>query len=112
MILLTFILVVMAAFMNAVMDRTGDLVAFNASVFNNNDPAFWCREVSWQYAKKIFGWKFDAWHISKSTMVMFLIAGAVLYQPVFNPILDFLLLGILWNASFNLGYNHLLKSKK
>jgi hypothetical protein len=107
--MITFILIFLAAQFNAIMDRTGDLVAFNASIFSDKDPAFWCREISWKYAKKIFGWKADAWHIAKSTMIILLVAGIVIYQPVFNPISDFFIMGAIWNASFNLGYKTFYK---
>ena len=109
--MITAVTILIAAFFNAVMDRTGDVVAFRNSVFRHKNIRFWSKEISWAFAKKIFGWKFDAWHIAKSAMITLLIAGAVLYRPVFNPIPDFFIYGVLWNATFNLCYNKLLKSK-
>lgn len=107
--MITAILILLAALFNAVMDRVGDTVAFNNSIFHKKDPAFWCKDVSWRYAKKVFGWKADAWHIAKSSMIICLVAGAVLYNPAFNVWIDFFAFGALWNASFNIGYNTLFK---
>jgi len=103
------VLVFLAAFFNAVMDRVEYGVAFRASVFSRLNPKFWQKDISWQYAKKVFGWKFDAWHVAKSTMVVLLCFSIVLYSPVISPLIDFLIAGATWNLSFNIFYNKILK---
>lgn len=101
-----YILWFMAAILNAVMDRTGDSVAFNRSIFNHLDPKFWNKEISWQYAKKVFGWKADCWHIAKSGMIICLAASLLLDGIKWW---EFPILGTLWNVTFNTFYNHILK---
>jgi hypothetical protein len=118
-ILLCIICIALAALSNATMDRLENLPAFNASVFYKKDAKFWLKEISWRYAKKIFGYKIDAWHIAKSAMVCFLIL-AVILPLIFDPpnlkgyltILIYVAYGIVWNAVFNFSYNKLLKRKK
>ncbi len=109
--MISFLLFAIAAFFNAVMD-TLDEGHFQTSIFSGMDPNFWYKRESWNKAKKIFGWKFDAWHIAKSLMVISLSIAIVLYKETFNFWLDIIVLGAIWNGSFNLGYNHLLKRKK
>jgi hypothetical protein len=101
-----YILWFLAAILNAVMDRTENLVAFNRSIFNHLDPKFWCKEISWQYAKKIFSWKADCWHIAKSSMVICL-AASLLLDGI--KLWEFPIFGIVWNVTFNTFYNHILK---
>ena len=106
--MITLLFIAIAAACNAVMDRTENAPAFNKSVFNHFDVKFWLKEVSWQYATKIFGWKFDAWHVAKSLMLSFTLLAACLYSPILGGVFDFLLFGIVWNLTFNLFYNRLL----
>jgi len=103
-----YILWFMAAVLNAVMDRTGDSVAFNKSIFNHLNPKFWSKEVSWQFANKLPFTKFklDAWHIAKSLMVICLAASLLLDGIKWW---EFPILGIVWNVTFNTFYNHILK---
>lgn len=108
----SYILVFIAAFFNAVMDRTTEPVHFNLSIFRNLNQKFWLRSVSWQYAKKVFGWKADAWHIAKSAMIICMVCAMVFYESMLPYYIDILVLGALWNLSFNLFYNRLLKRKK
>ena len=102
-----YILWFMAAILNAVMDRTENSVAFNRSIFNHLDPKFWSKEVSWQYAKKVFGWKADCWHIAKSLMVIFLCLSLFIENKL--QWWEFPIFGTLWNVTFNTFYNHILK---
>lgn len=95
----------LAAVCNAAMDRTENTVAYNKSIFRSLPTQFWCKDVSWKYAMKVFGWKGDAWHIFKSFMIVFMAATVIFYTPVFRPWLNILILGCLWNLTFNLFYN-------
>jgi len=103
------IFIIIAALMNASMDMLENEVAFNKSIFRNLDKKFWLKSESWSYALKIFGWKFDAWHIAKSTMITSMILAMVYYTPIINTLGDILIYGIAWNASFNVFYNQLLR---
>jgi hypothetical protein len=122
--MISVILICFAAFFNAIMDRVGDEVAFNASIFSKLNPKFWSKDISWKYAKKVFGWKFDAWHVAKSLMVCTVILGYFYHTPIVKfdwasirignlifPWIDYILLGFTWNGVFNIFYKHLLKKR-
>jgi hypothetical protein len=99
----------LAAILNAIMDRLENLPAFNKSIFSHQDEKFWCKEVSWQYATKIFSWKVDAWHIAKSSMIILMALTAITFQSTGNVVIDLLLLGASWNLPFTVFYNKVLK---
>lgn len=107
--ILAYILVFFAAIFNAAMDRLENLPAFNKSIFNHLDPKFWCKEVSWQFTNFIPYTKYrpDAWHICKSAMIVLLIAAIVLSNNL--QWWQFPILGTLWNVTFNLFYNKIMK---
>lgn len=103
------ILIVIAAALNAVMDLTENIVAFNKSAFRYKDKRFWCKDVSWQYAIKVFGWKADVWHISKSLMIIVISLALIAFKSIGHWSIDILLFGAIWIVSFNLFYNKLLR---
>lgn len=99
-----------AAILNAVMDRVEN-EGFYQSIFRDKKSSFWYKRDSWNKATKVFGWKFDAWHLSKSLMLVFIAIAIVLYKPIFNPLYDFGLAGLTWIVVFNLFYNRIFKVK-
>ena len=101
--MISFILILLAAICNAIMDVLEN-ENFSSSVFKNLNPKWWYKRESWKYAKKVFGWKYDGWHVFKSTMIVLIMLAIVLYQPIFNPVLDFILLGGIWNSTFSFIY--------
>jgi hypothetical protein len=100
--------VMLAAIFNALMDRVEN-ENFDNSIFKNLNQKFWYKRESWKYAKKIFSYKIDCWHLSKSAMIIFLCLAIIFYSPVFR-ILDFVLFGTIWNLTFSLFYNVLFKN--
>lgn len=127
MILISFILVILASICNAVMDTLCQ--HHDNSIFGKYKIGFWsdASTTSWRNKyvegnplkgrKKLF-WKInipstftDAWHFTKSSMIVFLIAAIVLYTPVFGLFIDFSVLGLIWNLTFNLFYNVILIKK-
>lgn len=108
--LVSYGLIFLAAAFNAIMDRTENAPAFNQSIFKNLDQTFWLKEVSWKYAKKIFSWKFDAWHLAKSSMIICFIGAVLVFHLKHQAWVHFISMGIIWNASFNLFYNKILKA--
>lgn len=108
-IFLIYLAVVIAAIFNAAMDRLENAPAFNKSIFSHLDKRFWLKEVSWQYAKKIFGWKTDAWHICKTAMVISVIFGIVIAD--FTHWIHFFGLGATWNIVFVFFYHKALYRK-
>lgn len=94
------------------MDRLENEVAYNRSIFHDYNQKFWLKSVSWQYAKRVGGYKIDAWHLSKSIMIVcFLFVAFFLCEwgPVFDIYADLPLLGIEWNLTFVLFYNVIFK---
>jgi hypothetical protein len=99
--------VFIAAVLNALMDRVEN-ENFSSSVFKNLNQKFWYKRESWKYAKKVFGWKFDAWHVAKSLMIISLAFAIVLYTPIFW-VVDVMIIGAIWNGTFNIFYNRIFK---
>lgn len=85
------------------MDRLENETFFT-SKFKKLNQRFWYKRESWKYAKKIFGYKFDAWHISK-TLMIFCICGAIA-----NTFIQFCILGGIWILIFNTFYNKIFKA--
>jgi hypothetical protein len=64
-------------------------------------------------------YKLDAWHLSKSLMIVFFVCSSTFAWMSGPPLLNiwwyylgfFILLGIIWNGIFNIFYNHLLLKK-
>lgn len=105
---MTYLLVAIAAALNAVMDILEN-ENFHSSVFAKLDQSFWYKRESWKTARKIFGWKLDAWHIAKSAMIITLCIAIVTHEPIITGLKDLILLGIIWNLSFNTTYRLLKK---
>jgi hypothetical protein len=113
------VLVALAAFFNAVMDRIETLISFNVSIFCNLDPRFWCKPVSAHHAKFIpfTKYRLDAWHLAKSGMVIALCSaialaagsGFMLQMPVVGGIVLVIACGCVWNFVFEMCYSGLLK---
>ena len=106
-LLLCILLVMLAGMCNAAMDRLENEVAFNRSIFRKLNRDFWLKSESWDNAKRIFGWKADAWHIAKSTAAILISIAISLYETTGYLFLDLVILGAAWNASFNLFYHQI-----
>ena len=91
------VFVFIAAVLNAMMDILEN-ENFSSSIFARLDPKFWYKRESWKWARRIGGWKFDGWHVAKSLMVMVLLWAAA------EDWVQWLLMGIVWNVTFNLSY--------
>lgn len=99
------IIIILCSFFNAVMDLVENENFFK-SIFKKLNQNFWYKRESWKYAKKIFGWKFDSWHISKSIIICLVLI------PLSNNIYEYVYYGVLWNATFNLFYKKILRNEK
>ncbi|MBX3253904.1 MAG: hypothetical protein KF862_07150 [Chitinophagaceae bacterium] len=119
----SLLLIATAAMLNAFMDRIEN-ENFYESIFRNWNERFWYKRTSWKYAKKIFGWKADAWHIAKSLMIIFVLTAistadysteirfwinGLFETKIYGVALNLLLFGTTWNLTFNLFYNKLFK---
>lgn len=110
MIFLSCLLVFLAAFFKACADAFENTPNFNESIFKKWNKKFWCKDVSWQYAKRLFGYKFDSWHLSISAMICCFDAAIVIHFTG-HRLLIFVLIGIVWNAAFVLFYHGIFKVK-
>lgn len=112
--MISAILVLFAAFFNAVMDAVEN-ENISESIFKNLPKQFWYKRESWKYTKKIFGYRPDAWHLSKTCMV-FCFAGAIMSfnLPVLKGqdiALYIIAIGLIWNVAFWLFYHVIFKVK-
>lgn len=100
--------IVIAAILNAFMDRIEN-ENFYESIFRDWPERFWYKRTSWRFAKTIFGWKLDAWHIAKSLMIISLLMAMVKYEGFYNWWVDVIMAGGLWVVTFNIFYNKIFK---
>jgi hypothetical protein len=118
MISLSFVLI--ASFFNACMDSFEN-ENYYESIFKSWDIKFWYKRESWKYAKKIFGYHVDGWHLAKSLMII-CVALAMYTEQFSNQIwhtnilllnigIDITIMGIIWNLGFNLFYHHIFRIK-
>ena len=107
---LQYVFWVLAAFFNAVMDAVENENYFESG-FKNLPRQFWYKRDSWKYAARILGWKADAWHISKSLMVVCVISTLIFYVPVVRPWLHFIIMGVAWNLCFTFFYHVVFRVK-
>jgi hypothetical protein len=103
------ILIACAAFFEAAADIVEN-ENFYSSVFRKLNPKWWYKRESWKHARKIFGWKYDAWHVFQSARIILWTFAAVHYRPI-TPAWwwDVLLAGLLYNVLTSLSYK-LLKT--
>lgn len=110
MLVWSYVLVFLAAIFKACADAFENTPNFDESIFKNLNKKFWCKEVSWQYAKKLFGYKFDSWHLSISAMIFSMDGAVVIHFPEDN-ILHFMGIGVLWNTVFVMFYHKIFQVK-
>lgn len=116
-LILTLLAVALAGVCNAIADTLAH--HFSTSVFKTLDPKFWDAAVSWQYATylPLTKYKIDAWHLFSSFEVCMWCMAVLLagtrsdkYRSLFLfNVLLYIGLGGLYNLSFNLFYNTLLR---
>lgn len=105
---------ILAGFFMAVMDRTAEPVAFNNSIFSKKNPKWWVRSVSWEYVKFLPFTKYrpDAWHISKSCMIVSFSLMCALHAPFTIWWIDMLIDATVVTGSFVIFYDYILKRKQ
>jgi hypothetical protein len=111
MFLWSYGFVFLAAFFNACMDICEDEPHFNKSIFKNLDKTFFCKSISWQYAKTILGYRLDFWHLCKSVMISCLVGAIVIFRIHHEWWVHFISFGVIWNVTFSLFYHKLLRTK-
>lgn len=108
-LLLFALCIAISAAFNAVMDRIENENFYN-SVFRDMNERFWYKRISWQYAKKVFGYKIDAWHLAKSAMII-CFAFSLKYAMYLPFVVSFITVGVVWNVSFYLFYHKIFYRK-
>lgn len=103
------ILIILAAFFNACMDRVETFIHFNDSIFYKLNPKFYSKMESSEYAYKIINYKVDFWHLCKSGMICCLLATPFFYNTIFIPVIDFIIFGIIYNVVFENFYSRILR---
>lgn len=101
----------LACLLNAVMDACENEPNFRESGLSTLNKHFWLKTVSWRYARRLFGYKFDAWHLAKTCMIVALIASVLTFEPKHEWWVYALSYGAIWNAGFYLFYHGLFKVK-
>lgn len=84
---------------------------FFESIFKGWDQRFWYKRESWKYAKKVFGHKIDAWHLSKSCMIICFALAIITFEAHHQWWVYLISLGFLWNFGFWLFYHEIFKVK-
>lgn len=103
---------VLSSICNAMMDTLSH--HFSTSVFKKLNQKFWNPIVSSDSAYRIGGYKIDAWHLTKSVMIVLLGFSVVfaMLQPTNNAwYIDLCLFGLAWNTIFSLFYDIILRRK-
>lgn len=110
------VFLILAAVLNAMMDKLDTYISFDASIFCKWDEKFWCKPVSAHTVGFIKGTKYrpDGWHLCKSAMIVCLAAcaaclfgfGATACDSFqwWMPAILFLFYGAIWNLAFNTAY--------
>jgi len=103
--ILSCILIFLAAIFNAVMDKTKDTIQYESSMFYvwGWNPKFWNDEAWEGKFLPLTEYKANAWHISKSLMLL------CLFIAVSKTVLEFAVISAIWLLVFNRFYNKLLK---
>lgn len=105
----TIIFLVLAGAFKAISDTL--VHHFDVSVFRKKNKMFWDPSISWKYGKILHPTKYkvDAWHLFNSAMI-FCFCFAVVFHVRFTYWwLEFVAAGIIFNLSFNLFYNKILR---
>jgi hypothetical protein len=118
----SYLFIALASAFKACADTFENTPNFNESIFKKLNKKFWCKDVSWQYAKvlavkipfvkKKFGsYKVDSWHLSITLMVCMAAAAIVAYVPHHEWWVHYVSIGVIWNVVFVLFYHIIFQVK-
>jgi len=132
--ILSFIFIFLAAICNSIMDITNH--HFSDSIFSKLNHTWWNGEISWKNKyinreykwgrRKLFNTKInfpvqltDAFHFFKTLMIVFICLSIITFDKchfykycnitAINYLMGLIIYGTLWNLTFSLFYNSLLK---
>lgn len=108
---MTILFVILAAICNAVMDCLEYDTVYDKSIFRKYNPKWWLKSVSWQYSNFLpfTKYRLDGWHLFKSLTIFNMMGAVVVYTPIVNFLIDFVILGTIWIVIFNLFYNKIFR---
>ena len=124
--MISLILIIFAAFLNAIMDIIKH--HWDQSIFidlDNDQLYLFFHKTNWQNKyiagdvangrKKFLGINIhpaflDGWHLSKSLMIIALFVAITFYTPIVYPLIDLFIFGFTWNIVFSLFYNKILRT--
>ena len=130
-ILISALFVAMAATMNAGMDELDH--HFEQSFASEWNQQFWNPAISWQNKyinhdvnQGRIKWNLllfevnkpvvftDGWHLLKMFMIIFIVLSIAIWikGKLYLKLIYFLLLGVVWNISFETFYSKILRKKK
>lgn len=108
-----FVLIILAAILNACMDRVETFIHFNDSVFYKLNPRFYSKMDSADAWRLPFTqYPVNFWHLCKSGMLCCLLATPFCYNILIQPIVDYVIFGITYNVVFEQFYSRILKKKR
>lgn len=100
--MITAALILLAAICKAI----ADTIAHHKSTSIFKRSKFWSNGGKMLPGTK---YRFDGWHISNSSMIIFFVVAAVLHEPVLAWYLEIPIAGIGFNLVFNIFYNKILR---
>jgi hypothetical protein len=113
----TIIFYSLTIFFNACMDAFEN-ENFGESIFKRWSKKFWYKRESWKWARRVFGYKLDGWHICKSLCIIFFVSAALAFrfewdmQVKWQDITWYLFwAGAIWVFEFWIFYHKLFKIK-
>lgn len=100
--MMSLLFILLASISNSIMDTT--MFRFDTSIFKT-DNVWW--NTWWSDRSKRY-WIVqlnDGWHFFKMLMIGFFIIAILLYSPIVNIYIDFIIFAIVWNLIFNLFFD-------
>lgn len=112
--MISLLFLFLAAVFNAVMDAVEN-ENYYESIFRKLPQQFWYKRESWKYVKKIFGYRPDAWHLSKSAMVICIVLAIIFFDLPVAKWQDWAVYiivgGVTWNVTFTIFYHKIFRVK-
>jgi hypothetical protein len=99
--MIALLLITFAAICKAVADTIAHHL--DTSIFRHS--RFWING-----GKIIFGkYKFDGWHLSNSAMIIAFVFASVFHTPILKWYYEIAIAGVVFNLTFNVFYNKILR---
>ena len=120
--MISLVLVSIAGIFKAVMDALQ--FHYFTSIFFSKNSSFWNPQDSWKnkwkedlktekflFSSTILVFLTDAWHLFQSGLIFCLMLAIVLYKPIVNKYVDFIILHIVFTGTFELFFSRIFKKR-